>query len=128
MNEVAVIRTFSSAHSLRGYQGKCEALHGHNWRVQMTARASVLDKLGMVLDFTELKAAVDSVLDRLDHRFLNEVPPFDTINPSSENLARYIFDEVAAVINDDRVHATRCDVWESDGAFSTYRPDAPHEP
>ncbi|MDP8222760.1 MAG: 6-carboxytetrahydropterin synthase QueD [Candidatus Lernaella stagnicola] len=123
MHEITVIRSFSSAHNLRGYRGKCEDLHGHNWRVEITVGAVTLDELGMVLDFKELKKAVDEVLERLDHRLLNDIPPFDEINPSSENLAKYIFEEVAPLVDDQRVRLLRCNVWESDNAYSTYFPD-----
>jgi 6-pyruvoyltetrahydropterin/6-carboxytetrahydropterin synthase len=122
MHKITVIRNFSSAHSLRGYRGKCEALHGHNWRVEISAAAETLDELGMVMDFGLLKAAVDAVLETLDHTFLNEVPPFDQINPSSENIARHIFEQTAGTIDDDRVRLVNCRVWESDNAYSTYEP------
>jgi len=121
MHEVTVIRSFSAAHRLRGYRGKCEELHGHNWRVEVSAAAETLDELGMVIDFKVLKKAVDEILERLDHCYLNDVPPFDKINASSENLAQYIFTETAALIDDERVRLSRCVVWESDNAFSTYR-------
>ncbi len=124
MHEVTVIRSFSAAHSLRGYRGACEELHGHNWRVEVTAAAERLDKLGMVIDFKELKRVVDEVLERLDHHHLNEIPPFNQLNPSSENLAKFIFDAVAAQMNDERARLVKCRVWESDNAFSTYYRDA----
>jgi len=120
MYEVTVVRTFSAAHSLRGYRGLCEALHGHNWRVEITAAAAELDKLGMVIDFKELKASVDEVLERLDHRYLNEIPPFDTLNPSSEHLAKFVYEQVAEKIKNDRVRLVRCRIWESDNTYSTY--------
>jgi 6-pyruvoyltetrahydropterin/6-carboxytetrahydropterin synthase len=122
MHEVTVICTFSAAHSLRGYRGKCEALHGHNWRVEVTAAADELDSLGMVIDFQELKAAVLAVLDAFDHHYLNEIPPFTEINPSSEHLARHVAAEVGRRVDTDRVRVVRCRVWESDNAYSTYIP------
>src|ERR671910_2525738 len=89
--EVMIERNFSSAHQLRGYKGKCENLHGHNYRVEIYARGSELNNIGLLVDFVELKAAADEVVQYLDHRNINELPPFDAeLNPSAENLARYI--------------------------------------
>ena len=122
MYEVTAKRNFSSAHNLRGYQGECENLHGHNWGVEVTVAAETLDELGMVIDFKALKKAMDDVLARLDHAYLNEVPPFDEINPSCENMAHYICDAVSEKIDDDRVRVSRCRVWESEGSYSTYTP------
>ena len=122
MFEVSVVRTFCSAHRLRGYRGKCEDLHGHNWRVEVGATADALNELGMVIDFGELKKALDEVLAGLDHRYLNECPPFDAINPSSENLAKFIFDETARRLEGRPARLVRCRVWESDNSYSTYQP------
>jgi 6-pyruvoyltetrahydropterin/6-carboxytetrahydropterin synthase len=122
MHEVTVIRSFSAAHCLRGYRGQCEELHGHNWRVELSAAGEELDELGMVVDFKTLKKTLDDILALFDHHYLNDIPPFDRLNPSSENLARFIFEEAAKVFNNDRVRMTRCRVWESDDAFSTYMP------
>ena len=120
MHEVTVIRSFSAAHSLRGHRGQCEALHGHNWRVELSVAGEDLDDLGMVVDFKELKKTLDDILAQFDHRYLNEISPFDRLNPSSENLARRIFDETAGRLDNPRVRVTRCRVWESDDAYSTY--------
>ena len=120
MYRVAITREFSSAHSLREYMGKCEALHGHNWKVEIVAESETLDRLGMVLDFTILKAKASEVLEPLDHAHLNELAPFDTINPSSENLAKYIFDEMSARVNDDRVRIAEVSVWESGNNKAIY--------
>jgi 6-pyruvoyltetrahydropterin/6-carboxytetrahydropterin synthase len=120
MYEVTVMRSFSAAHSLRGYRGKCEALHGHNWRVEVSAAAAELDELGMVIDFKVLKEALSAVLAQLDHGYLNEIPPFDRLNPSSENLARHIYEETAKQLSQTRVQLVRVRVWESDNAYSTY--------
>ena len=122
MFRVAIVRSFSSAHRLRGYKGKCEALHGHNWKVEFVARAPELDALGMVIDFAEFKRCADEVLAPFDHVLLNEVPPFDRINPSSENMARELFDRMAGRIDDGRVTMAELSVWESDNSRATYRP------
>ncbi len=89
MFEVMIERNFSSAHQLRGYRGKCENLHGHNYKIEIYARGRELDKTGLLVDFVELKAAADDIVNYLDHRNINELPPFDEeLNPSAENLAR----------------------------------------
>jgi len=120
MYELGVERTFSAAHSLRGYEGCCENLHGHNWRVEAVAAAETLDELGLALDFRVFKRAVDEILAELDHRYLNEIPPFDQINPSCENIARHIHEQLSARLNDDRVRIARVRVWESEGSSATF--------
>lgn len=126
MYEVSREVWFSAAHQLRGYGGKCESLHGHNWKVRVTMRATELDRLGMVVDFKDLKAAMKDVLERLDHHLLNEIPPFDEANPSAERIARHVAEQVAARLDSDRAKVTRCDVWESEGSRAAYLvPGAP---
>jgi len=122
MHEVSVVRTFSAAHNLRGYQGKCEALHGHNWKIETTVTSEILDALGMVIDFKDLKQSIDQVLDQFDHKYLNELFPFDTINPSCENIARVICEQMIAALNDGNVRVTRVRLWESEGSFATFTP------
>ncbi len=95
---------FSSAHSLRGYQGNCEELHGHNWKVGVQIAAETLDNLGMVIDFKVLKQKLHQIIQRLDHKHLNDLPPFDALNPSSENIAFYIFQELKKSLTHDRMH------------------------
>ena len=114
---VYVERKFSAAHALRGYKGKCERLHGHNWVVRVSVKGKKLDKLGMVLDFTDLRAMVDGVLLKLDHCYINEVPPFDTQNPTAELIAAHVFTETKKKIKKSpglSVHQVR--VWESDAS------------
>jgi 6-pyruvoyltetrahydropterin/6-carboxytetrahydropterin synthase len=92
MNYTAsVIKTFSAAHALRGYKGRCEHLHGHNWKIRVAVSSEKLNEIGMVMDFTEIKALLDTLLQNLDHKYLNEVSPFDTINPTAENIAGFLF-------------------------------------
>jgi 6-pyruvoyltetrahydropterin/6-carboxytetrahydropterin synthase len=91
MFELTLQDHFSSAHNLRGYKGKCENLHGHNWKIEAVISSPRLDKLGMVIDFKELKAALKKVLDRLDHKYLNELVFFKKTNPSAENIAKFIY-------------------------------------
>ncbi|HPI77595.1 MAG TPA: 6-carboxytetrahydropterin synthase QueD [bacterium] len=120
MYEVSKETTFSSAHSLREYEGRCEALHGHNWKVKAHVAATELDRLGMVVDFKILKAALEETADRLDHTLINDVPPFDSINPSAENLAKHFYAELSARLNDGRARVSRVDVWESEGSRASY--------
>ncbi|MFH1113921.1 MAG: 6-carboxytetrahydropterin synthase QueD [Pseudomonadota bacterium] len=124
MYEVQVITGFAAAHLLRNYKGKCERLHGHNYKVIVTARAHAVGVSGMVMDFGDLKRAANTVADRLDHGFLNEVPPFDTIEPSAENLAYYFFQQIAAELGGDAEMLHRVSVWESDASSATYLRDA----
>jgi 6-pyruvoyltetrahydropterin/6-carboxytetrahydropterin synthase len=110
---------FAAAHSLRNFQGRCEALHGHNWRVEVVVRGSALDEAGLVMDFGELKRLMNAALDELDHQHLNEVPPFDRDNPSSELIARHIYRRVAAGLPEG-VAMARVSAWESEDSRATY--------
>ena len=120
MYELMVHAQFSSAHSLRGYQGKCEALHGHNWKVEIQITAETLDKLGMVIDFKVLKQNLHHIIQRLDHKHLNDIPPFDSLNPSSENIAFYIFQELKKSLTPERITLAKVTVWESDDSSASY--------
>jgi len=122
--EVMIERNFSSAHQLRGYRGKCENLHGHNYKIEIYARGRELDKTGLLVDFVELKAAADEVVNYLDHRNINELPPFDEeLNPSAENLARYILERVAAQVGDERVEVYKVRCFETPTSVATYQVD-----
>ncbi|MBE3098348.1 MAG: 6-carboxytetrahydropterin synthase QueD [Planctomycetes bacterium] len=117
--ELFVTAEFSAAHNLRNYKGKCERLHGHNWRVDLRLRGG-LNREGMVLDFVEVKRILAEVLDPFDHAYLNETPPFDRLNPSSENLARIIAGAVAKRLpRGVRVASVTC--WESARCAATYK-------
>jgi len=94
MYKLKVEGNFSSAHNLRGYKGKCEDLHGHNWRVKISVESSELDEIGMLLDFKYLKKKLNAILEDLDHKYLNKVAFFKRINPTSENIAKYIYDRL----------------------------------
>ena len=123
--ELAIEDHFSSAHQLRGYMGKCENIHGHNWRVKIRVTGGTLDNTGLLIDFAILKKILKEVLSRLDHVNLNDTPPFDTINPSSENLADYICTEVQSLINGvgPGVTVSSVTVWESLTSSCTFYPD-----
>ena len=95
MYEVSVDETFAAAHNLRGYKGKCEDLHGHNYKVRVTLAGKEVDSVGLLYDFVHLKQVIQSVIRSLDHKYLNELSPFDVVNPSAENIARYIYDQTA---------------------------------
>ena len=123
MYEIAVESHFDAAHFLRGYRGKCEALHGHRFRVVARIRAAGLDDAGMVYDFTDLKKHLNDILAKFDHVCLNDVPPFDRINPSSEHLATIIHDELKAKLAGTAVSVSSIEVWESPQSCATYRPD-----
>ena len=120
MYELVVHTHFSSAHSLRGYQGKCEELHGHNWKVGAQIAAETLDNLGMVIDFKVLKQELNKIIQRLDHKYLNNIPPFNSLNPSSENIAFYIFQELKKILKIDRRSLTKVTVWESEDSSASY--------
>ena len=125
MFEVTIEETFAAGHALRNYRGKCENVHGHNYRAEVTLRGAELDAIGLLVDFVELKRVVHAVLDRMDHQWLNDMPPFDELNPSAENMARYLYDEIAAGLGprgDVRVASVK--LWETDTSSATYRPGA----
>ena len=115
---------FAAAHQIRGHRGGCENLHGHSYRVRVWVRASALDELGMVIDFADLKAAVEEVVGPFDHRFLNEVPPFDRLNTTAELLAQHVFGELRRRLDDERLRVARVEVWESDSAGAIYDEEA----
>ena len=122
MYYATIIKTFSAAHSLRGYQGKCEKVHGHNYKVEVELKAPRLDQTGMVTDFELLRQAVDKVFTRLDHQNLNEVTPFTKINPTAEYLAKFVYEEMVLIFNSTRVKVSLVAVWENDGAKAAYTP------
>ena len=116
MFSIKVEANFSSAHNLRGYKGKCEELHGHNWKVEVSVSARKLDKTGMLMDFKVLKNKLNCILEQLDHKYLNNIPYFKKINPTSENIAEYIYDRLKTA----GVKAHSVTVWESENSAATY--------
>ncbi|MBZ5727581.1 MAG: 6-carboxytetrahydropterin synthase QueD [Acidobacteriia bacterium] len=123
MFEVTIEETFSAGHALRNYHGKCENVHGHNYRCQVTMEGAELDSIGLLVDFVELKRVTHAVLDRMDHQWLNEFPPFDALNPSAENMARYIFERISAELKTrEGVRVGSVKLWETDTASAVYRP------
>lgn len=123
MYEISVAADFDAAHFLRGYEGKCERLHGHRFKIVANLRARRTNAIGLVYDFVELRQHLQSVTGRLDHICLNEVAPFDRDNPSSENIARAICSELVKLIPGPEVVVHSVQVWESPGSCVTYFPD-----
>jgi len=123
MFELMVETTFSAAHQLRGYKGKCENFHGHNWKVQVHVAAERLNEIDIGIDFHDLKRYTQEVVGSLDHAFLNEIFPFTEKNPSSENIAKWIYDSLRKKVNSEYVHLSAVTVWESDTASATYYED-----
>jgi 6-pyruvoyltetrahydropterin/6-carboxytetrahydropterin synthase len=120
MYEIKILTQFAAAHRLEHFQGKCESLHGHNWKVEVSLVGERLDKAGLLLDFGEVKARTQELLDEIDHQYLNELPPFQNQNPSSENLARYLFTRLSASLNREGLKISRVSVWESDSSCASY--------
>ncbi|MGL1932448.1 MAG: 6-carboxytetrahydropterin synthase QueD [Desulfotalea sp.] len=120
MFDIFIKTHFSGGHHLRDYPGDCEKPHGHNWKIKVTARATELDKLGMALDFTILKKEVKKVIEQLDHNDLNNLPYFLDKNPSSENIAIFIFDNLKPVIEHERYGIYSVEVRETDNQGCTY--------
>ena len=125
MFEVSVDETFAAAHQLREYRGKCENLHGDNYKVRVTVAGERLDATGLLVDFVELKRLMRMVIEKLDHKYLNELAPFDVLNPSAENMAKFFHDEIAAGL--DRaarvpVRLAEIRIWETETSTATYRP------
>lgn len=119
MYEITVKAHFDTAHALRGYRGKCEALHGHRFEVVVCVATEDLNEIGLAYDFAELKRILrEQVISRLDHANLNETPPFDKVNPSSENIARFIYDEMRKALSGIKLRWVQ--VWESPDAWVTY--------
>lgn len=120
MFEIFVEHTFAAAHALRNYKGKCENVHGHNYKVQVGLAGPELDENGLLYDFAELKKRLRATSEYMDHQFINELKPFDVINPSAENIAKFIFDEIQRDVKTASLAFVR--VWETDTSCATYRP------
>jgi 6-pyruvoyltetrahydropterin/6-carboxytetrahydropterin synthase len=122
MFEVSVDQTFAAGHALRNYKGKCENVHGHNFKVRVVIEGEKLDESGLLVDFLDVKAAMQSIIERLDHVFLNDVAPFDVKNPSAENIAEYFYQEMTRSLGTGvpvRIREVR--VWETDIQSAAFR-------
>jgi 6-pyruvoyltetrahydropterin/6-carboxytetrahydropterin synthase len=121
MFEVSVEETFAAGHALRNYHGKCENVHGHNYRVQVTVEGQELNPTGLLVDFADVKRLIRAIVARLDHQFLNDLAPFDAINPSAENLARYFYDQISdGLAPGPQIREVK--IWETDITSAAYRP------
>jgi 6-pyruvoyltetrahydropterin/6-carboxytetrahydropterin synthase len=120
MFELMVETTFSAAHQLKGYKGKCERLHGHNWKVQVHVIAEKLNEIDIAIDFHEMKSLTNEVVSALDHSILNEIFPFTEKNPSSENIAKWVYDSLRKKIENETIQLSAVTVWESENASATY--------
>ncbi|MCL4537268.1 MAG: 6-carboxytetrahydropterin synthase QueD [Nitrospirae bacterium] len=121
MYELMIETSFASAHQLRGYKGKCENLHGHNWKVRVHVTAEKLNEIDIAMDFHALKEITNEIVSQLDHKFLNDIFPFTEKNPSSENIARWIFESLKKKLTDySDVKVSAVTVWESETASATY--------
>lgn len=123
MYHLTIYTHFAAAHNLINYQGDCENLHGHNWKVEVTVSALELDKAGLGLDFKILKKRTNALLDTLDHKYLNDLEPFRDSSPSSENICRHLFEHLSADLNDGNVRVVKVTVWESENACASYIED-----
>jgi 6-pyruvoyltetrahydropterin/6-carboxytetrahydropterin synthase len=120
MYKLRIHTSFAAAHCLINYQGDCENLHGHNWKVEVSVTAQELDKAGLGIDFKILKQETNAILRTLDHKYLNELMPFREVSPSSENISRFLYEELSKRLNDGNVKVDSITVWESDNAAATY--------
>ena len=138
MFQVWVEESFAAGHALRGYRGKCENVHGHNYKVRVTLEGGGLNSIGLLCDFKDLKDAIHSTIRKLDHQFLNDVPPFTELNPSAENLARYFHDEVSRLLAQQPAQSNgnpasapcrvqQVTVWETDNTTATYFESEPRQ-
>jgi len=123
MFEVTVEQTFAAGHALRDYKGGCENVHGHNYRVRVTVEGEQLDRTGLLVDFLDINQLISGAVAYLDHRFINDLPPFDEINPSAENMAKYFYDRLTGELkNEVPVRISEVRVWETDTTSAVYRP------
>ncbi|MBU5637707.1 6-carboxytetrahydropterin synthase QueD [Geomonas sp. Red69] len=120
MFRLTIHTAFAAAHNLINYQGDCENLHGHNWKVEVSITTNELDKAGLGIDFKILKRETNDLLKTLDHKYLNELAPFADVSPSSENIARYLYHELTKIFGSEKVKVEMVTVWESDFAAASY--------
>jgi len=119
-----IVTDFASAHTLRGYPGACQRMHGHNWKVEVEVVATRLDDLGMGIDFKEIKQATRKIADQLDHRYLNELEPFTKINPTAENIAAHFYRALSGMLNNQDVRIHTVTLWETERACVRYSEDS----
>ena len=120
MYELKVITDFAAAHQLRNFRGDCEKLHGHNWRIEVVLSGDRLNEAGLLIDFKDVKTAANKILEDFDHAYLNDLPQFKDENPSSENIAAYLFQRLSSELNKGHLKVTKVTAWESDSACASY--------
>ena len=120
MYHLSILTHFAAAHNLLNYQGDCENLHGHNWKVEVTVHTEMLDEAGLGIDFKILKKQTKEVMAYLDHKYLNDLDAFKGISPSSEHIAKFIFDRLTDSLSEYAVTVEKITVWESDNAYASY--------
>ncbi len=120
---VNVMTDFSAAHALRGYKGACARVHGHNWKIDVELAVNKLDNIGISVDFCIIKDKTKAIISKLDHQLINEIKPFDDINPTAENLAHYFFDELVKSINNNNAQVSKITICETDRACVSYSPN-----
>ena len=118
-----ILLDFAAAHFLREYEGVCNRLHGHNWKVEVQVTTSKLNDVGMGMDFKDIKNATRELIGKLDHRNLNDIPPFDKINPTAENISAYLYKELSNSLNAEGIKVSTVTLWETDRACVTYSED-----
>jgi 6-pyruvoyltetrahydropterin/6-carboxytetrahydropterin synthase len=118
-----ILADFASAHTLREYPGDCSRMHGHNWKLEVEVTATTLNEHGMGMDFKTIKTATRKLAKTLDHRYLNDIPPFDTVNPTAENIAQYFYQNLSKTINIDTAKISGVTLWETDRACVRYSED-----
>ena len=119
-----IITDFASAHTLRGYPGACSRLHGHNWKVEVEVLATELDSVGMGVDFKEIKTAARGLAAELDHRYLNEIPPFDRVNPTAEHIAAWFYRKLGERLDRPHARVSAVTLWETERACVRYTEEA----
>ncbi|QBQ55034.1 6-carboxytetrahydropterin synthase QueD [Nitrosococcus wardiae] len=118
-----ILTDFASAHTLRDYPGECRRMHGHNWKLEVEVTAHVLDQQGMAMDFKAIKENARNLCAQLDHRYLNDIPPFDQINPTAENLAAFFYRGLSEKLNNERARVSAITLWETERACVRYTED-----
>jgi 6-pyruvoyltetrahydropterin/6-carboxytetrahydropterin synthase len=118
-----ILADFASAHTLREYPGACSRMHGHNWKIEVEVTATALNEHGMGMDFKTIKTATRELAATLDHRYLNEIPPFDTVNPTAENIAQYFYQNLSQTVNIETAKVSAVTLWETDRACVRYSED-----
>lgn len=120
MFEISIQKSFSAAHKLIGYQGDCSRKHGHNYIIKVFVKGPELNDIGILVDFKEIKKHLQEIIESYDHYDLNDIKPFDKINPTAENISKIVYDKLKTLVNDDFVQVSKVEVWETPECCCTY--------